>query len=57
MSTQGCLKEMVSPKHITDHQGSASTVDIEAWIYLVQTKVRKQTTVKLMREVHIIGDH
>ncbi|CAM4400453.1 MAG: UDP-N-acetylenolpyruvoylglucosamine reductase [Legionella sp.] len=50
---------MVSQKHanfIINHQGSASAADIEALIYLVQTKVREQTTIELMREVHIIGD-
>lgn len=51
---------VVSPKHanfIINHQGSASAADIEALIHLVQTKVREQTTIELMREVHIIGDH
>lgn len=49
----------VSEKHanfIINHEGSASAADIEALIHLVQTKVREQTTVELMREVHIIGD-
>ncbi|MDR3501096.1 MAG: UDP-N-acetylmuramate dehydrogenase [Legionella sp.] len=49
----------VSQKHanfIINHQGSASAADIEALIHLVQTKVREQTTIELMREVHIIGD-
>lgn len=30
--------------------------DIEALILLVQTKVKEQTTIELMHEVHIIGD-
>jgi len=50
---------VVSPKHanfIINHQGSAAAADIEALIDLVQTKVREQTTVELMHEVHIIGD-
>lgn len=50
---------MVSQKHanfIINHQGSATAADIEALIHLVQTKVREQTTIELMREVHIIGD-
>lgn len=50
---------MVSQKHanfIINHQGSASAADIEALIYLVQTKVREQTSVELLHEVHIIGD-
>ncbi len=50
---------MVSQKHanfIINHQGSAIAADIEALIHLVQTKVREQTTIELMREVHIIGD-
>lgn len=49
----------VSEKHanfIINHQGSATASDIEALIHLVQTKVREQTTIELMREVHIIGD-
>lgn len=51
---------VVSQKHanfIINHQGSAIAADIEALIHLVQTKVREQTTIELMREVHIIGDH
>lgn len=51
---------VVSQKHanfIINHQGSARAADIEALIHLVQTKVREQTTIELMREVHIIGDY
>lgn len=51
---------MVSLKHanfIINHQGTATAADIESLIHLVQTKVYEQTTVKLMREVHIIGDY
>lgn len=50
---------VVSQKHanfIINHQGSASAAEIEALIHLVQTRVREQTTIELMREVHIIGD-
>ncbi|CAM2745553.1 UDP-N-acetylenolpyruvoylglucosamine reductase [Legionella steigerwaltii] len=50
---------MVSQKHanfIINHRGSATATDIKALIHLVQTKVREQTTIELMREVHIIGD-
>ncbi|CAM2956476.1 UDP-N-acetylmuramate dehydrogenase [Legionella worsleiensis] len=50
---------VVSPKHanfIINHEGKASAADIEALIHLVQTKVKEQTTVELMHEVHIIGD-
>lgn len=50
---------MVSQKHanfIINHQGSATAADIAALIHLVQTKVREQTTIELLREVHIIGD-
>ncbi|MBN9226800.1 MULTISPECIES: UDP-N-acetylmuramate dehydrogenase [Legionella] len=50
---------MVSQKHanfIINDQGAATAADIEALIHLVQTKVREQTTIELMREVHIIGD-
>lgn len=50
---------MVSRKHanfIIKPQGSAAVADIEALIHLVQTKVREQTTIELVREVHIIGD-
>lgn len=49
----------ISQKHakfFINHRGSASAADIEALIHLVQTKVREQTTIELMREVHIIGD-
>ncbi len=51
---------MVSLKHanfIINNQGTATAADIESLIYLVQTKVYEQTTIKLMREVHIIGDY
>ncbi|WP_207387357.1 hypothetical protein [Legionella rowbothamii] len=34
----------------------ANGADIGVLIHLVQTKVREQTTIELMREVHIIGD-
>ncbi|TAL61152.1 MAG: UDP-N-acetylmuramate dehydrogenase [Legionella sp.] len=50
---------MVSTKHanfIINHEGSASAADIEALIHFVQTKVQEQTSVELVREVHIIGD-
>lgn len=50
---------MVSQKHanfIINHEGTASAADIEALIHFVQTKVLEQTTIELMREVHIIGD-
>ncbi len=50
---------VVSRKHanfIINHEGTASAADIEALIHLVQTKVKEQTTVELMHEVHIIGD-
>lgn len=50
---------MVSQKHanfIINYEGSASSEDIEALIYLVQTKVKEQTTIELVHEVHIIGD-
>lgn len=51
---------MVSQKHanfIINHEGAASAADIEALIHLVQTKVREQTSVELVHEVHIIGDN
>ncbi|KTD05964.1 UDP-N-acetylenolpyruvoylglucosamine reductase [Legionella gratiana] len=51
---------VVSQKHanfIINHQGSAIAADIEKLIHLIQTKVREQTTIELMREVHIIGDY
>lgn len=50
---------MVSKKHanfIINHEGNASAADIEALIHLVQTKVREQTAIELIHEVHIIGD-
>lgn len=49
----------VSQKHanfIINYQGTASAADIEALIHLVQTKVREQTSIELIHEVHIIGD-
>lgn len=49
----------VSEKHanfIINNQALATAADIEALIHLVQTEVCKQTTIELMREVHIIGD-
>ncbi|WP_045096330.1 UDP-N-acetylmuramate dehydrogenase [Legionella fallonii] len=50
---------LVSQKHanfIINHQGEATAADIEALIHLVQTKVREQTAIELIHEVHIIGD-
>lgn len=50
---------MVSKKHanfIINHEGTACASDIEALIHFVQTKVYEQTQIKLMHEVHIIGD-
>lgn len=38
-------------------KGSVLLNDIEALIHLVQTKVKEQTTIELMREVYIIGDY
>jgi UDP-N-acetylmuramate dehydrogenase len=49
----------VSEKHanfIINHEGQAKAADIEALIYLVQTKVYKQMGIELIREVHFIGD-
>ncbi len=51
--------DLVSDKHanfILNHQGSGTAADIEPLIHLVQTKVREQTTIELIHEVHIIGD-
>lgn len=48
---------LASDKHanfIINHQRFAA--DIEALIHLVHTKVREQTTIELIHEVHIIGD-
>lgn len=49
----------VSPKHANFivNDGSASAADIEALIDLVRQRVEKETQVKLMPEVHIIGEH
>ena len=50
---------MVSEKHanfIINHQGMASSDDIESLIALVQKTVQEQTTIELVREIHIIGD-
>lgn len=49
----------VSEKHanfIINHEGQAKAADIEALIDLVQTKVYEQTGIRLIREVHFIGD-
>ena len=50
---------MVSEKHanfIINHQGLASSDDIESLIQYVQKTVHEQTATELVREVHIIGD-
>ena len=50
---------MVSEKHanfIINDQGMASAADIESLIQLVQKTVREQTSIELVREIHIIGD-
>ena len=50
---------MVSEKHanfIINHQGAATSNDIESLIQLVQKTVHEKTAVELIREVHIIGD-
>ena len=49
----------ISEKHanfIINHQGTASANDIELLIQYVQKTVKEQTTIDLIREVHIIGD-
>lgn len=49
---------MVSEKHanfIINHEGSASSHDIETLISVVEKKVFEQTGTKLMREIHVIG--
>lgn len=49
---------MVSTKHanfIINQQGNASASDIEALIELVHHTVLQQTSINLVREVHIIG--
>ena len=50
---------MVSEKHanfIINHEGSASAQEIESLILKVQQTVFEQTSVQLIREVHILGD-
>ena len=50
---------MVSEKHanfIINHQGAASSNDIESLIRWVQKTVHEQTAIELVREIHIIGD-
>ena len=50
---------MVSEKHanfIINHQGTASSNDLESLIQFVQKTVHEQTSIELIREVHIIGD-
>lgn len=54
-----CGKAMVSTKHanfIINQDGTASAKDIESLITLVQETVFAKTQIKLVREVHIIGD-
>jgi UDP-N-acetylmuramate dehydrogenase len=49
----------VSEKHanfIINHEGHASSEDIETLIQWVQKTVHEQTSIELIREVHIIGD-
>lgn len=49
----------VSEKHanfIINHHGQASASDIESLIHFVQNTVREQTSIELIREVHILGD-
>ena len=49
----------VSEKHanfIINHEGMASANDIESLIQFVQKTVHEQTSIELIREVHIIGD-
>lgn len=50
---------MVSEKHanfIINHEGTASSDDIESLIQFVQKTVLERTAIDLIREVHIIGD-
>lgn len=49
----------VSEKHanfIINHEGTATSDDIESLIQYVQKTVHTQTAIELVREVHIIGD-
>ena len=49
----------VSEKHanfIINHQGTASSNDIESLIQFVQKTVHERTEIELIREIHIIGD-
>ncbi len=50
---------MVSTKHanfIINHEGTASSSDIESLIHHVQQTVQERTDITLIREVHILGD-
>ncbi|STX52679.1 UDP-N-acetylenolpyruvoylglucosamine reductase [Legionella busanensis] len=50
----------VSTKHanfIINQEGQATAQDIESLINLIRDTVSQQTSVELIREVHIIGDH
>lgn len=50
---------VVSQKHanfIINHLGEATAFDIESLIQMVQKTVREQTSIELIREVHILGD-
>lgn len=56
---QQCGNAMVSEKHanfIINQDGLATAKDIESLITLVQDTVFAKTQIKLIREVHIIGD-
>ncbi|MGQ3888431.1 UDP-N-acetylmuramate dehydrogenase [Legionella sp. CNM-1927-20] len=50
----------VSTKHanfIINQEGQASAQDIESLITLIRDTVSQQTSIELIQEVHIIGDH
>jgi len=49
----------VSSKHANFivNDGAASAADIEALINLVRQRVEAETKVRLIPEVHIIGEH
>ncbi len=50
-------KKLYKPANLVDLSAFPRLLaDIEALIYLVQTKFKEHATVELMHEVHLIGD-
>lgn len=54
--TGGAVVSLKHANFIINHQGSASSADIETLITLVRETVSQQMAINLVHEVHIIGD-